>query len=219
MSTLWGKNIAHLMALRGISGAELARAIDVKNPSVNGWLHGKTHDIAGTNLIKVAEFFGVSAEAIMEQDLTGLSAAEELGRYETAIAVKRVPVVGSAQLGDDGYWHELEYPVGVGDGYVEFPTRDANAYAVRVEGDSMRPRYKPGEFVIVEPNRGVEPGHEVLVRTTDGRAMVKVLDWKRGNLVQLSSINEDHRPITLTAQNVVSMHRVMGGVQADLHKY
>ena len=130
---------------------------------------------------------------------------------------KGVPVVGTAQLGDNGHHEELQYPVGHGDGFVAYPTRDRNAYALRVKGDSMRPRIKPGEFVVVEPAATPQPGDEVLVRTKDGKVMVKVLDFRRGGVVQLSSVNEDHRPITIEEENVERLHLVAAIVKAALY--
>lgn len=128
------------------------------------------------------------------------------------------PVVGTAQLGDDGFWHELQYPVGAGEGYVRYPARDPNTYALRLKGDSMRPRIKPGEFVVLEPNRAVHTGDEVMVQTTDGRSMVKQLGARREGLVELLSINEqDHRPITLDEREIEKMHYVGGILKASLY--
>lgn len=136
--------------------------------------------------------------------------AEEQAVYN---APPRVPVVGTAQLGDDGYWLELEYPTGNGDGFVDYPSRDPNAYALRCKGDSMRPRIKPGEFVVAEPNQRYNPGDEVVVKDRAGRVMVKVYNFARDGMIELGSINEDHRPITLEAQAVEYVHRVVAILQ------
>lgn len=130
-----------------------------------------------------------------------------------------VPVVGTAQLGDDGYWIEIDYPVGHGEGFITYPTRDKNAYALRVKGDSMRPRIKPGEFVVILPNHSIPPGEEVMVKTTDGRCMIKRLGTRRNGMVELISINEtDHRPITLEETQVEKMHYVAAIVKDDLYR-
>lgn len=121
---------------------------------------------------------------------------------------RRVPVLGTAQLGEDGFHYALDYPVGHGDGFIDYPTADKNAYALRVKGDSMRPRIKHGEFVLIEPDTAPQAGEEVLVRTTDGRVMVKVLDFRRDGVVQLSSVNEAHRPITLDEKDIERLHYV-----------
>jgi phage repressor protein C with HTH and peptisase S24 domain len=148
-----------------------------------------------------------------------LVVAEQTSLYGDDTWLRSVPVVGTAQLGDDGYWDELQHPTGSGDGFVRYPTRDTNAYALRVKGDSMRPRIRPGEFVIIEPNTNVEPGDEVLVKTKDGRSMVKVLASHRNGLVELRSINEDHAPITLDESAIDAMHYVGGIVKAGLYRH
>lgn len=133
-------------------------------------------------------------------------------------ATKRsgVPVVGSAQLGDDGHFCELQYPVGHGDGSVDWRTKDANAYAVKCRGESMKPRIRHGEFVVVEPNHPVQPGDEVLVRSEDGRVMVKQLAYIRDGMVHLDSINEKFPRITIEESQVESIHYVAGIAKSAL---
>lgn len=133
-----------------------------------------------------------------------------LGEY----TARGVPVVGTAQLGEDGFHVPLDYPVGQGESFINYPSSDANAYALRVKGDSMRPRIKHGEFVLVEPNTPAPPGEEVLVRTKDGRVMVKVLDFRRDGVVQLSSVNEAHRPMTIDETDIELLHYVAAIVKA-----
>lgn len=128
-----------------------------------------------------------------------------------------VPVVGTAQLGDDGFWLELEYPAGHGDGFVRYPMKDPNTYALRVKGDSMRPRIKPGEFVVIEPNHPVRLGEEVMVQTKDGRSMVKLLVSRRDGLVELHSVNELHRPMTIDESNIEKMHYVAAILKAPMY--
>jgi phage repressor protein C with HTH and peptisase S24 domain len=81
----------------------------------------------------------------------------------------------------------------------------------------MRPRIKPGEFVVIEPNHVIVPGDEVMVKTRDGRSMVKVLGFRRGGTLELLSINEDHRPITLDENEVDRVHYVAGIIKASLY--
>ena len=123
-------------------------------------------------------------------------------------ASSKVPVVSTAQLGDNGYWTELEYPKGHGDGFVLFATTDINAYALRCTGDSMKPRIQNGEFVVVEPNTEAQPGDEVLVRSKDGRVMVKILLYQREDRIHLISINEAHPPQSIPTNEVEIMHPI-----------
>ncbi len=127
-----------------------------------------------------------------------------------------VAVVGTAQLGDDGHFCELEYPVGHGDGHIDWRTKDANAYALRCKGESMKPRIRHGEFVVIEPNRPVTPGDEVLVRSEDGRVMVKQLAFIRDGMVHLDSVNEAHPRISIEESQVKALHYMAGIAKSAL---
>jgi DNA-binding transcriptional regulator YiaG len=123
---------------------------------------------------------------------------------------KALAVVGMAQLGDNGFWADIEHAVGHGDGYIDWPTNDPDAYALECDGESMRPRIKPGEFVIVEPNHAFQPGDEVLVKSKDGRVMVKEFAYKAQGRYHLLSINETHGKISLGDDEIEKMHYVAG---------
>ncbi|WP_321913540.1 S24 family peptidase [Paraburkholderia sp. J11-2] len=119
-------------------------------------------------------------------------------------------VVGMAQLGDNGYWADIEYAVGHGDGYVDWPTTDPDAYALQCEGESMLPRIRPGEYVIVEPNHPVQPGDEVMVKSVDGRVMVKEFLYRASGRLHLASVNASHGRISIPDEEVEKMHYVGG---------
>lgn len=126
----------------------------------------------------------------------------------------RVPVVGTAKLGADGFYVELESPTGFGDGYVEHYSADANAYGVRVKGDSMHPAIKHGQVVVVEPNGQLVPGENVLVALRDGRKMVKELVTGRPDSITLVSVNGGDR-ITIQREEVEFIHAVAAVVSAS----
>lgn len=130
-----------------------------------------------------------------------------------------VPVVGMAQLGPEGFWEETQHPVGYGDGVILWPSSDSNAYALRCVGDSMSPRIKHGEFVVIEPNHTIVAGDEVMVRTDDGRSMIKVFLYERDDRIHLDSINNGYGQITLDKRQITKFHYVAGiAKQALLRK-
>jgi phage repressor protein C with HTH and peptisase S24 domain len=150
--------------------------------------------------------------------ITGNSAHMEQSNVEEApklMGTRRVPVVGQVQGGVDGFLEELQYPVGHGEGFVEYWCKDPTAYAVRVKGDSMHPRYRAGEFVVVTPGIEAQPGSDVVVALQDGRKLLKQLNWQRDGEVQLLSINNHFAPLTLTLAEVQWVHRVAGSVGRD----
>lgn len=128
---------------------------------------------------------------------------------------RRIPVVGEVKGGADGHLEELQYPVGHGEGFVEHWAGDASAYALRVRGDSMHPRYRHGEFVVVTPSIEAEPGSDVIVQLTDGRKLIKQLNWVRDGDVQLLSVNDDFKPLTMPLADILSIHSVAGGLRRN----
>lgn len=136
--------------------------------------------------------------------------SSELGERIELKTMREIPVVGEVRGGDDGYLDEFQYPVGHGEGYVDYPTTDPNAYALRVRGDSMHPRYRAGEFVVVEPNIEPQVGDDVVVECTNGKKMLKQLNWHREGEVQLLSINNGYAPLTIPDDEIESIHLVAG---------
>ena len=119
-----------------------------------------------------------------------------------------IPVVGEAQGGPDGYISINDYPVGHGEGWITLYSADPGAYGLRVRGDSMRPRIKSGEHIVVEPGIEAQPGDDVVVEFLDGSAVVKELLWIREGEACLGSINNGIPPITRPLDTIRSIHRV-----------
>ena len=115
-----------------------------------------------------------------------------------------VPVIGEAVLGVDGSVDMIEFR----SGWLSIYSGDNDAYGLKVKGDSMWPRIQSGEYVVIEPNTPVHPGDEVFLRTKDGHNMIKIMNKTRDGDYQFSSINSDHRPITLPVEEVDKMHFV-----------
>lgn len=174
-------------------------------------------DVAATadNIEALAMAFGLTGSELLAPT-PGAGSLNIQPEEAIHVKFKDIPVVGTAQMGNDGYWEELQYPVGHGDGVVSYPSGDPNAYALRCEGDSMSPRYRHGEYVVIEPNQEVVPGDEVMIKTKNGRSMVKVFNYERDGRIYLESINENHGRLILAKDEIDKMHYVAGGVKRTL---
>lgn len=137
-----------------------------------------------------------------------LAVAEVQGDHRLTIKASRVPIIGTAQLAADGSWQGLGHSAGAGDGYLDVPSADQNAYAVKVTGDSMFPRIRSGEYVLCEPNHPYGPGDEVLVETADGRTMVREFLYARDGIVTLHSVNDGQGRLTLRTDEITKIHFV-----------
>lgn len=111
---------------------------------------------------------------------------EEAGRVQLGGSV---PVVGTAKMGDDGYYEEVSSMPGVGDGTLDIQTRAKHAYALKVRGDSMMPAIRDGWFVLIEPEAAPAVGEYVLIKLKNGQKMVKELLYQRADSIAVISVN------------------------------
>lgn len=210
-----GEAISLAIEKKGVSKKAIAEKFGVKPPSVQDWI--KRGTISKDKLFALIDFFSdvCGNDHWGLSDISAFKRTDENAEQAPAIGQqKKLAVVGTAQLGDDGYWAELEYPAGHGDGYVKHASKDASAYALRCRGDSMKPRIKNGEYVIIEPNHPYVNGDEVMVKCIKGRVMVKELLYVRDNVVYLGSVNELHGKISISMDDVESIQYVAAFVKS-----
>lgn len=110
-------------------------------------------------------------------------------------------------MGDQGYYEELSAIPGAGDGHVQIHTRDPNAYALRLRGDSMTPAIRDGWYVVIEPNSPPALGEYVLVKLRNGRKMVKELLYQRPDSIAVISVNGGER-LTIMLEDLEDLHAV-----------
>lgn len=111
--------------------------------------------------------------------------ADERGRYQAPAAQdRRIPVLGWAHAGE-----ALDYEEIVGPDYVPTDCRDAEAFAVRLEGDSMAPAYEPGDLLVLMPGAVAHAGHLVVVRLSGGGVLFRRLVWRDGQEIRLMALN------------------------------
>lgn len=131
------------------------------------------------------------------------------------VRMHHVPVVGTTQGGPTTrVWTDGDLPAGNGFGWVSVSSRDRNAFALRVEGSSMAPRYEHGEYVLVEPNRRPEPGDDVIVRLCGGECMIKRLSARRPHELAFDSLSPGYDRITVAPDQIEYLYYVAAGLRA-----
>lgn len=170
---------------------ELGDQLSVTKSNVSGWENNR-HQPSFDQLRRISDITGVDlpASRSFETAVVREPDPEYAGRARSA---RTIPVVGSAKLGEDGFYEEVSSAVGHGDGHIEIETADPNAYGLRVRGQSMFPAIRDGWYVLVEPNMECHAGGYVLIRLRDGRKMVKELLFVRGGSIEVMSVNGGDR--------------------------
>ena len=125
-----------------------------------------------------------------------------------------MPLLGLAQAGSGGYFDDGGFPVGKGWDEIPFPSvADENAYALEISGNSMEPAYRDGAVIVVSPAASVRRGDRVVVKTKDGEVMVKELKRRTARLIELRSINPEHKERSLPTREVLWIARIVWASQ------
>lgn len=122
-----------------------------------------------------------------------------------------VPIINKVAAGYPTDFDDLDYPVGVADDYVRCPDlHDPNAFAVRVVGDSMEPRFHEGDIVVFSPSLDVRNGDDCFIRfTTPHETTFKRVFFEQGNKIRLQPRNERYSPTIVEGKRVDGIYRAV----------
>ena len=130
-------------------------------------------------------------------------------------AVRPIPVINKVAAGYPREFTDLGYPVGIADEYVTVPAElsDPSAFAVRVVGDSMEPKYHEGDIVIFSPAAKVRSGDDCFVRfamaggPSDGESTFKRVFFDSDGQIRLQPLNEQHAPTFVKSSQIAGIFR------------
>jgi len=136
---------------------------------------------------------------------------------EHRAAIRPIPIINKVAAGYPQDFTDLGYPVGIADEYVGAPAElsDPNAFAVRVVGDSMEPRYHEGDVVIFSPAASVKSGDDCFVRFAmtggrcDGETTLKRVFFDAEDQVRLQPLNERYAPTFVKPNEIAGIFRAV----------
>lgn len=203
-----GSRIAESREKKGINQSELGRALGVSPQSVQAWESDK--NVPRPQRLKaIAEALGVKVAYLMGETEGGEHGESNVEPGPPIVsAPRRIGIVGTAQLGPEGYWVGLDNTAG----WVETYSRDEDAYALRLKGDSMAPAIRSGWVAVCEPNHRLVAGEYVMVTTNDGQSMVKELLFETEEGVSLMSINTAYGDRRMIAWDDIQTIHYVGAI-------
>jgi SOS-response transcriptional repressor LexA len=125
----------------------------------------------------------------------GRAAKKAAGNASQIVSAGRaVPIINRVAAGYPHHFTDLDYPPGVADEYVRTPdVHDAQAFAARVVGDSMSPRYNEGDIVVFVPNAAPKDGDDCFIRfSEDNSTTFKRYFAGKGGRIRLQPLNKKY---------------------------
>ncbi len=200
-----------LAAEYGLSASGLAKRSGLDpttfNPSKRRMPDGRARWPSSESIAKVLDATGASLE-----QLTALITGNR--PVSSARPPRRVPLLGLAQAGGEGFFDDAGFPVGGGWDEMSLPEiGDPHAYALEIAGDSMEPVLRDGDMVVVSPAAPIRRGDRVVARTNAGEVMAKQLARRSARRIELKSLNPAHRDRSFDLSEVAWIHRIIWASQ------
>jgi transcriptional regulator with XRE-family HTH domain len=147
---IFAKNLKELREKAELSQAELAKRVGVTPPTVTGWEQGKympenLETVAAVLKVNAAWMVGESTDSTPSKAL--IPNAKFVGLE--AEGLRKVPVISWARAGSATDYEDMQNYI---EDWTVTQTRDENAFAIIVEGDSMEPVYQAGDLIVCSPN-------------------------------------------------------------------
>ncbi|EIP3426683.1 helix-turn-helix transcriptional regulator [Salmonella enterica] len=189
----------------GLSQESVGHMLGISQGAVSQILTGK-NQITLDKAELFAKILGVPVEAFsptLAAKINRLAQNVSPDTFEYAGILKpgRTPVTGEAVLGVNGMIEFLKEH----HGWLNIHSTDPDAFVLLVRGDSLWPRVKSGEFLVIEPNTPIEPGDDVLVELVSGEQLIRQVSLIREDEYQFVSIAGDNRPFTTQSAQIQSI--------------
>ena len=172
---------------RHIDQKTLAEAVGVSQPTVSDWEKGKKK-ISGKNLEKVANYFNISVDYLLDRSDTAAVARTGViipvyGRVAAGIPIQAVEDVLE--------YEEISYEL----------SRTGEFFALEIKGDSMEPKFSQGDIVIVRKQPDVETGEIAIVFIGQEEATVKQVK-KGADGIMLVPLNRFYEPMYFSKRQI-----------------
>jgi len=183
-----------------IKKTELARVAGVRPPSVSDWFTGRTKNLVGDNLLKVAAYLHVRPEWLAtgrlpmrpdDDEWTPITPAPPAADYLRLQHLDAEAGMGCGRLNPD-------HPEVIGElllyreyirQIVGFVPRQGRLMLLTGRGDSMQPTIQPGDVLIVDTGiTGFDYDGLYLINLGNGQQVKRLVD-RGGGLIHVCSDN------------------------------
>lgn len=206
-----GMRIRQARENKGFDQATLAGKIDVATRTLQRWEKGEQVPDAVT-LAKIGELTGTLTHWLLTGE--GAMYAHQNGGGERIegngssalrrVKLVRIPMLSSVPAGKPNLIFHPDYI----EKYITVDdVKDDNAFALKVDGDSMSPRIEHGDVIIISPKKEVRNGDICVIRVNDEDTVKKVI-FENG-YVHLIPLNRDYEPVSVKKKEVAFIWRVV----------
>ena len=174
----------------GLTMADIAKGVGVSEATISRWESGNISNMRRHRIVKLAEVLRIKPSIIMEWDDEANSSKGIL-----------IPVLGHVAAGIpiEAVEDILDY-----EEISQAMASQGEHFALKIKGDSMEPRIKDGDVVIVRKQSGVESGDIAVVLVNGDEATVKRIKKRPEGLMLIPS-NPNYEPMFYTNDDIAKL--------------
>ncbi len=176
-----GARIAESRSQKGLSQTQLAEQMDISPQSVQQWEAGKTMP-RGKRLERLSEVLDKPISYFLAESV------DDVSPIRLRQSVPLIDWVSAGMWANSQTTREGEYQQ-----VLSVFDTGKNGYALRVEGESMLPRYQPNDIIYVNPDAEPAVGKRVIAVCSEGTTFKEVIAGEGGKLM-LKALNEHWHP-------------------------
>ncbi|WP_407156352.1 XRE family transcriptional regulator [Bradyrhizobium sp. STM 3557] len=184
---------------------ELSRRAGLGLSYVNDLLSGKSLNPTKEGLMKLAPILDCDYAYLVGDQPNPRRNGASSETHADDPATKSIPLYQIGLTDPDGFFalndsRRMNWTV---------PINDAEMYSVTVPDDTMAPRFRVGEVVIVNPNKPVAHGGFAIIRQTDDRVAIREVVTVSLDKISVRMLS-DAAIVDLPRSQVKSLHRIVG---------
>lgn len=181
-----GARIRQVLIEKGLTQSQLARLVGVKQQTISYICSPDSPASTSRYAPKIASILGVNPQWLQ---------SGEGGKYDPMVRIELEGIELSVQRVPFLQHHHVRpfvagQPTDTRQGLMTDAKAGARAFAVEIDGDSMRPLFRPGDRVVIDPDLRAEPGDFVLAEI-DGAITFRKYRARTDNSFELTPMNDD----------------------------
>ena len=200
------ERIFHRIKELRIRDVEFAVAIGESPQTVNNWKRRGSIPLRKFPLI--AKVLSLSMDDLIPEPKFPVVLRENASPYKSSGAeIQKVPLISMVNAGDFSPTHD-PFPVGNGDGEIDVPYPvGPRSFALRIQGDSMREEFHPGDIIVIDPDATAKAREPVVAkRDEDDEATFKLyvprgIDDHGVPIIELLPLNPYFHTLVINAEH------------------
>lgn len=185
--TVMAENIKFYMQIHEENGKDLSKLFDVPYTTLCDWINGKTYPRID-KIELMARHWGVEKADLVEPP------RQKKNKFI-------IPVLGKVVAG---------YPIEAVENIIDYEeisetmARQGEFFALRIQGDSMQPKFSEGDVVIVRKQESVDNGDVAIIMVNGDEATIKKIQRFDGG-INLIPTNPAYNIITYTNKEIIDL--------------